>query len=54
MVKYISASNLLSGGKVFEFVDSIVGGVVPKQYIPAVEKGLREGLEEGCSCQVSC
>lgn len=31
----------------FEFVDSIVGGVVPKQYIPGVEKGLREGMEEG-------
>ncbi len=37
----------LERGKGFEFVDSIVGGVVPKQYIPAVEKGLREGLEEG-------
>ncbi len=34
-------------GKGFEFVDSIVGGVVPKQYIPGVEKGLREGMEEG-------
>lgn len=31
----------------FEFVDKIVGGVVPRQYIPAVEKGLRESLEEG-------
>lgn len=37
----------LERGKGFEFVDSIVGGVVPKQYIPGVEKGLREGLEEG-------
>lgn len=37
----------LERGKGFEFVDSIVGGVVPKQYIPAVEKGLREGLDEG-------
>ncbi len=34
-------------GKGFEFVDSIVGGVVPKQYIPGVEKGLIEGMEEG-------
>lgn len=34
-------------GKGFEFVDSIVGGVVPKQYIPGVEKGLREGMDEG-------
>ncbi|MFA5449135.1 MAG: elongation factor G [Clostridia bacterium] len=31
----------------FEFVDEIVGGVVPKQYIPAVEKGLRENLPKG-------
>ncbi|MCK9217419.1 MAG: elongation factor G [Firmicutes bacterium] len=31
----------------FEFVDKIVGGVVPRQYIPAVEKGLKESLEEG-------
>ncbi len=34
------------GGE-FEFGDRIVGGVVPKQYIPAVEKGLREGMAEG-------
>lgn len=30
-----------------EFVDDIFGGVVPRQYIPAVEKGLREILDEG-------
>ncbi|KYH28753.1 elongation factor G [Clostridium colicanis] len=29
------------------FVDKIVGGVVPKQYIPAVEKGLRECMKHG-------
>lgn len=29
------------------FVDNIVGGVVPRQYIPAVEKGLRECMEHG-------
>jgi elongation factor G len=34
-------------GSGFVFGDRIVGGVVPKQYIPAVEKGLREGMAEG-------
>jgi elongation factor G len=37
----------LPAGSGFEFGDKIVGGVVPKQYIPAVEKGLRETLAEG-------
>ncbi len=31
----------------FEFVDAIVGGAVPRQFIPAVEKGLREAIKEG-------
>jgi elongation factor G len=31
----------------FEFVDKIVGGVVPQQYRPAVEKGIREVMEQG-------
>lgn len=31
----------------FEFDETIVGGVVPKQFIPAVEKGVREAMEEG-------
>ena len=39
----------------FEFVDETVGGCVPKQFIPAVEKGLRECMEKGplagCKCQ---
>ncbi|WP_378955473.1 elongation factor G [Pelosinus sp. sgz500959] len=34
-------------GKEFEFVDSIFGGSVPRQYIPAVEKGVREALTGG-------
>ncbi|MCX7831335.1 MAG: elongation factor G [Actinobacteria bacterium] len=31
----------------FEFIDQIVGGVVPRNYIPAVEKGVREAMEQG-------
>jgi elongation factor G len=31
----------------FEFVDNIVGGVIPRQYIPAVEKGVRDAMHEG-------
>ncbi len=31
----------------FEFVDAVVGGAVPKQFIPAVEKGLRDCIKKG-------
>ena len=31
----------------FEFVDEVVGGAVPRQFIPAVEKGLRMAVQEG-------
>ncbi len=34
-------------GKGFQFVDKIVGGVVPKEYIPAVQKGLEEAMPNG-------
>ncbi|RME81259.1 MAG: elongation factor G [Planctomycetota bacterium] len=34
-------------GKGFEFINAIFGGVVPKEYVPAVEKGIREAMEEG-------
>lgn len=33
--------------KGFEFKESIVGGAIPKQYIPGVEKGIREAMESG-------
>lgn len=34
-------------GAGFEFVDNIVGGAIPRNYIPAVEKGVQEALVEG-------
>lgn len=37
----------LESGKGFEFVNKIVGGTIPKEYIPAVEKGVREAMESG-------
>ncbi len=37
----------LPRGEGFEFVDNIVGGAIPKNYIPAVEKGIVEAMQEG-------
>lgn len=37
----------LERGAGFQFVDKIVGGVIPKQYIPAVEKGILEAMDSG-------
>jgi len=37
----------LERGKGFEFVDDVVGGAIPGQFIPAVEKGVRQVLTEG-------
>jgi len=41
-------------GKGFEFVDAIVGGVIPKQYIPAVEKGIVESCRKGVLAGFPC
>jgi elongation factor G len=37
----------LPRGQGFEFVDKIVGGVIPRNYVPAVEKGVREAMQDG-------
>jgi elongation factor G len=44
----------LPRGEGFEFVDAIVGGVIPKQYIPAVEKGISESSEKGVLAGFPC
>ena len=35
------------GNYAYEFVDSIVGGVIPKEYIPAIDKGIAEQMQNG-------
>lgn len=37
----------LEAGKGYEFENAIVGGVIPREYIPAVDKGIKEQLENG-------
>ncbi len=44
----------LPSGSGFEFVDEIVGGVIPKNYIPAVEAGVREASQHGILAGFPC
>jgi len=44
----------LPRGQGFEFVDGIVGGVIPKTYIPAVEKGIIEASQKGVLAGFVC
>ncbi len=44
----------LPNGKGFEFVDAIVGGAIPKTYIPAVEKGIIEACQKGVLAGFPC
>lgn len=44
----------LPRGKGFEFVDAIVGGSIPKTYIPAVEKGIIESSQKGVLAGFPC
>ena len=43
----VPALEALQRGAGFEFVDEVVGGAIPGQFIPAVEKGVRQVLDEG-------
>ena len=44
---WIEFEPIYDGNGDFEFVDKVVGGAVPRNFIPAVEKGLRENLPKG-------
>jgi elongation factor G len=44
----------MARGKGFEFVDAIVGGVIPKTYIPAVEKGVVDASQKGVLAGFLC
>ena len=44
---YVKVEPLSEDGQTYEFVDAITGGTIPKEYIPAVNKGIQEAMESG-------
>ena len=44
---WIEFSPIVDSDEEFEFVDAVVGGVVPRNFIPSVEKGLRDNIKKG-------
>ena len=44
---WVEFEPIIGSDTTFEFVDKVVGGSVPRQYIPAVEKGLRDCIQKG-------
>ena len=47
MVMYMIEIEPLEPGKGFEFENKIVGGTVPREYVNAVEKGIKEAADRG-------
>ena len=50
MVQQMLKKNMLNNldhGKGYEFINEITGGAIPREYIPAVDKGIQEALEAG-------
>ena len=50
-VKIIVEPN--ESGKGYEFINKIVGGAIPKEYIPAVDQGIQGAMQAGVACRLS-
>jgi elongation factor G len=47
--EWATSSRSRRRGRAYEFVDDIVGGSIPREYIPACDKGFKEGIKKGAS-----